>query len=103
MTKIKKGDTVKVITGKDKGKEGKVIKVIKGKVIVEGVNMIKKHTKASQDNPKGGIISQEAPIDASNVMYVHKGKPVRIGFKFVESKKGLKKVRYVKSTGDVID
>lgn len=103
MTKIKKGDTVKVITGKDKGKEGKVIKVLKGKVLVEGINMISKHTKANQDNPKGGIIHQEAPIDASNVMYVHKGKPVRIGFKFVEGKQGLKKVRYAKSTGDVID
>ena len=85
--KIKKGDNVKVITGKDKGKEGKVIAVKDGKVIVEGVNMITKHSKASQANPKGGIIHQEAPIDVSNVMYVHKGKVTRIGFKTVEGKK----------------
>ena len=72
-TKIKKGDTGKVITGKDKGKEGKVISVSAGKVLVEGVNTVTKHAKASQANPKGGIVHQEAPIDASNVMYVHKG------------------------------
>lgn len=101
--KIKKGDSVKVITGKDKGKEGKVIAVKDGKLLVEGVNMISKHSKASQTNPKGGIIHQEAPIDASNVMYVYKGKPTRIGFKTEEGKKGTKKVRFAKSTGDVID
>lgn len=101
--KIKKGDTVKVITGKDKGKEGKVIAVVDSKVLVEGVNVITKHSKASQANPKGGITHQEAPIDISNVMYVHKGKVVRIGFKTVEGKKGPKKVRIAKSTGDVID
>ena len=64
--------------------------------------MISKHTKPNQTSPKGGIVKQEAPIDASNVMYVHKGKATRIGFKFVEGK-NPKKVRYVKSTGDVID
>jgi large subunit ribosomal protein L24 len=101
--KIKKGDTVKVITGKDKGKEGKVISVKDQKVLVEGINMITKHSKANQANPKGGIIHQEAPIDVSNVMYVHKGKVTRIGLKTVEGKKGPKKVRFVKSTGDVID
>ncbi|CUH91881.1 50S ribosomal protein L24 [Herbinix luporum] len=102
-TKIKKGDNVKVIAGKDKGKEGKVLEVRNGKVIVEGVNMISKHTKPNQANPKGGIVRQEAPIDASNVMYVHKGKVTRVGFKFVEGKNGLKKVRIAKSTGEVID
>lgn len=101
--KIKKNDTVKVITGKDKGKEGKVIAVTDGKLLVEGVNMISKHSKASQKNPKGGIIHQESPIDASNVMYVHKGKPTRVGFSTIETKKGLKKVRVAKTTGDVID
>lgn len=101
--KIKKNDTVKVITGKDKGKEGKVIAVVDGKLLVEGVNMVSKHSKASQKNPKGGIIHQESPIDASNVMYLHKGKPTRIGFKTIETKKGLKKVRFAKTTGDVID
>lgn len=103
MLKIKKGDTVRVIAGKDKGKEGKVLSVVDGKVLVEGVNTVTKHTKASQANPQGGIITKEAAIDASNVMYVHKGKTTRIGFTTVEDKKGTKKVRVAKSTGDVID
>jgi large subunit ribosomal protein L24 len=101
--KIKKDDSVKVITGKDKGKVGKVIAVTDGKILVEGVNQVSKHAKASQKYPKGGIIHQESPIDASNVMYVHKGKPTRIGFTTIETKKGPKKVRVAKSTGDVID
>ena len=99
--KIKKGDTVKVITGKDKDKEGKVVSVdIKnGKVVVEGVNMITKHSKPSQANPNGGIIQREAAIDVSNVMLVHNGKATRVGF---EVKDG-KKVRVAKATGAVID
>ena len=99
--KIKKGDTVKVIAGKDKDKEGKVISVDRknGRVLVEGVNMLTKHTKPSAANQEGGIINQEGPIDASNVMYVHKGKATRVGFKV----DGDKKVRYAKSTGEVID
>ena len=101
MLKIKKGDTVKVIAGKDKDKEGKVIAVNQkdGKVVVEGVNMITKHAKPNAANPNGGIIHQEAPIDASNVMYIRKGKVTRVGIKM----DGDKKVRYAKSTGDVID
>ncbi len=101
MMKIKTGDTVKVIAGKDVGAEGKVLAVDhkKRKLLVEGVNMIKKHTKPSMANQNGGIIEKEAYLDASNVMYVHKGKPTRIGFKFVDGKK----VRYAKSTGDVVD
>ncbi|EOS70712.1 50S ribosomal protein L24 [Lachnospiraceae bacterium MD308] len=101
MLKIKKGDTVKVIAGKDKDKEGKVIAVNQkdGKVVVEGVNMITKHAKPNAANPNGGIIHQEAPVDASNVMYIHKGKVTRVGIKM----DGDKKVRYAKSTGDVID
>lgn len=101
--KIKKGDTVKVITGKDKGKEGKVLSVSDNKVLVEGVNTITKHSKASQANPKGGIIHQEASFDISNVMLVFKGKTTRVGFKTIEDKKGSKKVRIAKSTGEVID
>ena len=99
--KIKKGDTVKVIAGKDKDKEGKVIAVDpkKNTVLVEGVNMITKHTKPSMANQQDGIIHQEGPIDISNVMYVHKGKATRVGFKM----DGDKKVRFAKSTGDVID
>jgi large subunit ribosomal protein L24 len=89
MAKIKKGDTVKVIAGKDVGAEGKVLSVDKksGRLIVEGVNIVKKHTKPSMANQNGGIIEQEAAIDASNVMYVHKGKPTRIGFKVEGDKK----------------
>ena len=101
--KIKKNDSVKVITGKDKGKVGKVIAVTDGKILVEGVNNVSKHTKASQKYPKGGIIHKESPIDVSNVMYVHKGQPTRVGFTTVETKKGPKKVRIAKSTGEVID
>ncbi len=99
--KIKKGDTVKVIAGKDNGKEGKVLAVDlkNGKVLVEGVNIVSKHTKPSAANQNGGIVQKEAYIDASNVMYVHKGKATRIGFKIEKDKK----VRFAKSTGDVID
>ena len=99
--KIKKGDMVKVIAGKDKDKEGKVIAVNhkNGTVLVEGVNMLTKHTKPSMANQNGGIIHQEGPIDASNVMYVHKGKATRVGFKM----DGDKKVRVAKKTGEVID
>lgn len=81
-SKIKKDDLVQVITGKDKGKTGKVLSVDtkNNKVLVEGVNMVSKHSKPSMTNQQGGIIEKEAPIDISNVMYVHKGKPVRIGF-----------------------
>ena len=100
--KIKKGDTVKVIAGKDKDKEGKVLSVKDGRVIVEGVNMITKHTKPSMANQQGGIITKEAPIDISNVMYVHKGNAVRVGFKM----DGDKKVRVAKvknGENEVID
>ena len=99
--KIKKGDMVKVIAGKDKDKEGKVISVNKkaGTVLVEGINMITKHAKPSMANQQGGIIHQEGPIDVSNVMYLHKGKPTRVGFKM----DGDKKVRFAKSTGEIID
>ena len=99
--KIKKGDTVRVIAGKDKDKEGKVLAVNKkdGKVLIEGVNMLTKHTKPSAANQNGGIVHQEGYIDASNVMYVHKGQATRVGFKM----DGDKKVRFAKKTGDVID
>ena len=99
--KIKKGDTVKVIAGKDKDKEGKVISVNRknNTLLVEGINMVTKHAKPSMSNQQGGIVHQEGPIDVSNVMYLHKGKATRVGFKM----DGDKKVRFAKSTGDVID
>ena len=98
-SKIKKGDTVKVIVGKDKGREGKVTAVKNGKVVIEGINQVTKRTKPSQANPQGGLVKQSAPIDMSNVMYVSKGKASRVGFKFQDGKK----VRYAKATGEVID
>ena len=99
--KIKKGDTVKVIAGKDKDKEGKVIAVNRknNTLLVEGINMVTKHAKPSMANQQGGIIHQESAIDASNVMYLHKGKATRVGFKI----EGDKKVRFAKATGEVID
>ena len=99
--KIKKGDMVKVIAGKDKDKEGKVIAVDKkdGRVLVEGVNMLTKHTKPSMANQNGGIVHQEGYIDASNVMLLHNGKATRVGFKM----DGDKKVHFAKATGEVID
>lgn len=99
MHKIKKNDLVKVITGKDKGKTGKVISVKDGKVLVEGCNMVTKHSKPSAGNPQGGIIHQEAALDVSNVMLVVDGKATRVGF---EVKDG-KKVRVARATGKVID
>ena len=96
--KIKKGDTVQVITGTDKGKEGKVVSVDakNNKVVVEGVS---KHTKPNAQNQNGGIVRMEAPINVSNVMYVHKGKATKIGYKLENGKKS----RVAKSTGEVID
>ena len=99
--KIKKGDTVRVIAGKDKGKEGKVLHVDgkKGRVLVEGVNMITKSMKPSVANQQGGIVNKEAPLAISNVMVLVDGKPTRIGFKI----EGDKKVRIAKKTGKAID
>jgi large subunit ribosomal protein L24 len=99
--KIKKGDLVKVIAGKDKDKEGKVLAINKkdNTAIVEGVNMVSKHMKPSMANQQGGIVSQEGPIDISNIMYVHNGKATRLGYKVEDGKK----VRIAKSTGEVID
>ena len=99
--KIKKDDMVQVIAGKDKGKEGKVLSVDakNNKVLVEGVNIVHKHSKPSMQNQQGGIVHQESPVDISNVMYLHKGKATRVGFKM----DGDKKVRFAKSTGEVID
>ena len=101
MNKIKKDDLVVVIAGKDKDKQGKVISVDtkKNKILVQGCNMVTKHTKPSMTNQNGGIVHQEAYIDASNVMYLHKGAATRVGFKM----DGDKKVRVAKSTGEVID
>lgn len=98
--KLKKGDTVVVIAGKDKGKEGEVVRVFptENKVIVNGVNTAKKHQKPRAANQQGGIIDRDMPVDASNVMLVHQGKPTRVGYRI----DGDTKVRVAKSTGEVI-
>jgi large subunit ribosomal protein L24 len=108
--KIKKGDTVKVISGKNLGKEGKVLKVYPklDKVIVEGVNIIKKHAKPTQSNPDGGIMEFEAPFHVSNVMIVEKKTgTTRVGYKTitetVKKVEKTRKVRYSKKTGEVLD
>ena len=98
-SKIKKGDTVRVIAGVDKGKEGKVIEVKGSKVKVEGINKVKMHINPNQSNPQGGIVEEEAFFDVSNVMYVVNGEVTRIGFKVEDNNK----VRYAKKTGAVID
>jgi large subunit ribosomal protein L24 len=99
--KIKKGDTVVVIAGKDKGVEGQIAQVMPAdnKVIVTGVNTAKKHSKPSRGNQQGGIIDRDMPVDASNVMLVHKGKPTRVGYK---TNADGTKVRVAKRTGEVI-
>lgn len=101
MHKIKKGDLVKIITGKDKDKTGKILAVNtkKNTVTVEGCNMITKHTKPSAQNQQGGIVHQEGPVDISNVMLVVDGKATRVGFEVRDGKK----VRIAKATGKVID
>lgn len=102
--KIKKGDHVIVISGKDKGRKGEVTKVFpkEGRVIVSGVKMVKRHVRPTQSDPDGGIRSFEAPIAVSNVAHMDPkdGKPTRVGFKTL---KDGKKVRVAKKSGEVID
>ena len=100
MNKIKKDDIVRVIAGKDKGKEGKVTSVDTktGRIIVEGVNVATKHSKPSQANPNGGIVKKENAIDVSNVMLVVDGKTTRVGFRYEDGKK----VRFAKKTGKTL-
>lgn len=99
---IKKNDTVMVITGNQKGKQGKVLKVLRdeNKAIVEGINLRKKHIKPNQQNPQGGIQEKEIAIDVSKVMLVHNGKRTRVGHKKLEDGS---KVRIAKATGEVIN
>jgi len=99
--KIKSGDTVKVITGDHKGSEGKVLQVFKdkNKAIVEGVNMVKKHTKPSAQNPQGGIVEKEASIQISNLsLLTSNGEATRVGYRM----EGDKKVRFSKKSNEVI-
>src|SRR5690625_781322 len=100
---VKKGDKVKVLTGKDRGKTGTVLEAFpkNERVLVEGVNMVQKHAKPSQDNPQGGILNQEAAIHVSNVMPIDpkSGEPTRVGY---EERDG-KKVRIAKKSGEPLD
>tara|TARA_B100000959_G_C14831963_1_gene562291 strand:+ start:242 stop:547 length:306 start_codon:yes stop_codon:yes gene_type:complete len=100
--KIKKGDTVQIITGNDVGKSGRVIKVfpVKEKIIVEGLNMVKKHARPTQENPQGGIMEKEAAVHISNVMILSGGKPTRVGYKILDDGK---KVKFSKKSGEVIN
>ena len=102
MQRIKKNDTVKIIAGNHKGKEGRVLVVYptRNRCIVEGINMMKRHTRPTQDNPKGGIIEKEAPIDMSNVALIFEGKVTKVGYKSLNDGK---KVRVCKKTGEIID
>ena len=100
--KIKKGDRVVVLTGKDKGRQGSVLRVFpkEQRVVVEGLNMVQRHTRPTQFDPQGGIKNKEAPLHVSNVAIVDsKGKPTRVGFR----DEGGKKVRFAKTTGEVIN
>ena len=100
--KIRKGDRVVVLTGKDKGRQGSVVKVLpkESRVVVEGLNMVQRHTRPSQGDPQGGIKNKEAPLHVSNVAVVDsKGKPTRVGFRM----EGDKKVRFAKTTGEVVN
>ena len=100
--KIKKGDRVQVLTGKDKGRQGNVLKVLpkEDRVVVEGLNLVQRHTRPTQSDPQGGIKNKEAALHISNVAIVDsKGKPTRVGFRV----EGDKKVRVAKTTGEVIN
>ena len=98
--KIKTGDTVKVIAGDHKGEEGKIVKVVidKNRAIVEGVNMISKHTKPSAENPQGGIVKREASLHISNLMLVENGVATKVGYRM----DGNKKVRFSKKSKEVL-
>ena len=100
--KIRKGDRVVVLTGKDKGRQGSVSKVFpkESRVLVGGLNIVQRHTRPSQGDPQGGIKNKEAPLHVSNVAVVDsKGKATRVGFRM----EGDKKVRFAKTTGEVIN
>ena len=100
--KIQKGDMVKIISGNDKGKTGRVIKVFldKNRIIVEGINVVKKHSRPSQENPQGAILEKELSIHVSNAMYLNGDKASKIGFKKLEDGS---KIRFLKLTNENID
>jgi len=106
MNRIKSGDTAIIVAGRSKGHVGKVIRVLKDKVVVEGANLIKKHVKPNpQLEQKGGIITKEAPLDVSNVALYNPTtkKADKVGFKFIDKEGNPHKVRYFKSNDELID
>ena len=105
MNKIIKGDQVVVIAGRDKGKQGQVIRVLGGKVVVEGVNVVRRHQKPNpMRGVEGGLISKEMPLDISNIAILNPetNKADRVGIKLIENEGKVKRVRFFKSTGTVI-
>ena len=100
--KIRQGDTVKVISGSYNGKEGRVLKVLnsRNRLIVEGINMLKRHMRPNQENPQGAIVEKEGSIHVSNVQLVSGGKPTKVGYKILDDGK---KVRISKKTGKKVD
>ena len=100
--KYKKDDIVQVITGKYKGQQGRIIKVYpdKNRVIVEGVNIINKHERPTQENPQGGIMKKETSVHSSNILYVEGNVPVKIGYKILDNGS---KVRFSKKTNNILD
>ena len=106
MNRIKKNDTVMIIAGKEKGKTGKVLKVLGDRVVVEKLNLVKRHMRPTEANRQGGIVEKEAPVHISNVQPVSPstGKPVRVGFKWLEKEDGSRrKVRFARQTGEILD
>lgn len=103
--KIRRGDTVQVIAGKEVGRTGRVLLIDRerSRVLVEGLNMQTKHQKPNRANQTGGITRREAPLHISNVMYLHKDRPTRLGYRLEEKDGKIVKKRYAKSTGEVID
>jgi len=101
--KIKKGDRVVILTGKDKGRQGAILRVMPKdeRVVVEGLNMVQRHTRPTQGDPQGGIKSKEAPLHVSNVALVDpkSGGPTRVGFRIEDGKK----VRFAKKSGEVLN
>ncbi len=99
--KIRMGDAVRVLVGKNKGAEGKVLRVNRrnGTVVIEGINVVKRHTRPSQQHGRGGIVEREAPVQISNVAVLHNGEPTRVGFRLRDGKR----VRWSKTHDEAID
>ena len=105
MSRIRRDDEVIIIAGKDKGKSGKVLAVKENgrKVVVEKLNMVRRHTKPTQANPQGGIMDKEMPLDISNVMLLKDNRAVRVAYRFEDVNGQMRKIRVAAQTGEPID